>query len=497
MISKKEHSHVDDAKITSRHSELLRNTAEAFQQLEQGMDNAVSIGLKNLLEDLDCDAIHLYVYHEITNFLECSQAIGRGKGIIIGDGRMPVSDKAEDKISQVYLGKEDYTLWDNDTNICVAVKRLQDRIGVLVADRGAAKRPVEEDLAKLVDFANEFGLGIYNFRNYLNSERQRSRFLTFSKIWMTMASTMKYEDILSVILRSVIAELKFDRVKLFLLDKENKLLVGSLVADVRGVFQTIEQERYPLKEGVNRLVDTILGKEVPKEEGEISKLIYDMPLEVKGNRIGVMAIENIFSRRFISLEDIENIKIFANQAALTIENAQLFRKIEELSIQDGLTGVYVLRHMKQRLEEEIARADRFEENLTLMIIDVDDFKKYNDTYGHPFGDKLLQQFAGALMKNVRGVDLVGRYGGDEFLVIFPRLTQSKATEVGARIIQAIRDAKYSIDDKKISFTVSVGMATFPDDASSRESLVKRADEALYWAKQHGKNRVCLVSEISG
>lgn len=482
----------------NRHLELLQNTNAAFQQFEQGMDSAIKIGLENLLEDLDCDSIHLYIYHEITNFLECSQAIGRGRGIVVGDGRLAVTDSEDDNVSQIFLGKRDYILWDNDMHICVPIKRRQERLGIIIVNRGVTKRPIEEDIAKLVDFANELGVGIYNFRNFLNSERQRSRFLTFSRIWMAMASTMKYEDILSVILRSVIAELKFDRVKLFLVDKENNLLEGRLVADARGVFQTIEQEKYSLQEGVNRVVDVVLGKQTPVEdEGEMSKLIFNIPLEVKGNRIGVMAVENIFSRRYIGIEDLENIKIFANQAALTIENAQLFRKIEELSIQDGLTGVYVLRYLKQRLDEEIARADRFGENLTLMIVDIDDFKKYNDTFGHPVGDKILQEFAMVLSKNVRGVDLVGRYGGDEFMVIFPRLTQLKAMDVGLRILRAICAHSYSIDDKSINFTVSIGMATFPMDATSKENLIKRADEALYWSKQHGKNRVCLASEMKG
>lgn len=480
----------------NKHLELLRKTAEAFQQLELGLDRAVRMGLENLLEDLDCPSICIYFYHEVTNFLECSQSIGRNRGVIIGHGRIPVTDSEEDKISQVYLGKLDYTLWDNDINICIPIKRLQQRIGVIVVNRGVTKRSVEEDIAKLVDFANEFGLGIYNFRNYLNTERQRSRFLTFSKIWMAMATTMKYDDILSIILRSVIAELEFDRVKLYLINKVDKLLEGKFVADVRGVFQTIEQEKYLLQEGVNRLVDAVLDRQVPiEEEGEMSKLIFNIPLEVKGNKIGLMTVENIFSRRLIAAEDVENIKIFANQVALTIENAQLFQKIEELSIQDGLTGVYVFRYLKQRLGEEVARADRFNENLTLMIADLDDFKKYNDTYGHPLGDKVLQEFTKALSKNVRAIDLIGRYGGDEFVIILPKLTQSKSVEVGSRILNAISGKECLINDKPISFTVSIGVATFPEDAHSGEDLIKKADEALYWAKQHGKNRVCIASKI--
>lgn len=494
MTDKGERSRFD----SNRHLELLRNTAEAFQQLEQGLDRAVRIGLENLLEELDCDNIHVYFYHDVIHSLECSQAIGREKGIVVGEGRLPVTDSKEDRVSQVYLGKADHALWDNDTNICVPIRKAKEIIGVILVNMGMTKKLVAQDISQLMDFANEFGLGVYNFRNYLNSERQRSRFLTFSKIWIAMASTMKYDDILSVILRSVIAELKFDRVKLYLISKEESLLKGKLVADARGVFQTIEQEKYPLQEGVNRTVDAVLGKQLPaEEESKISKLILNVPLEVKGNKIGVMVVENIFSQTLISAEDWENIKIFANQAALTIENVQLFQKIEELSIQDGLTGVYVFRYLKQRLDEEVARADRFNENLTFMIVDLDDFKKFNDTYGHPFGDKVLQEFAKALSKNVRGIDLVGRYGGDEFVVIFPRLTQFKAMDVGLRILRAICGRSYSIGDKSISFTVSIGMATFPGDATSKEELVKKADEALYSAKQHGKNQVCLASELRG
>lgn len=474
----------DNPANKNEHLSLLRDSIEALQRFELGFDNSMKAGLVNLLEDLDCDLIHIYLYQKTSNSLECSQSIGRTKAIIIGEGRVLITDEADDGVSQVFLGRKSHTAWDDGMSICVPIKRLQDILGVIVVNGRNANNPIDEDLAKVADFGKTFGLGIYNFISYLNSEKQRSRFLTFSKIWMAMGSTMNYKDILSIILRSVIAELKFDRVKLYLVNKPDSLLEGSLVADVRGVFQAIEQEKYPLKKGP------------PDPEDEMSKLIINVPLEVRGEKIGLMAIENIFSQKPITDEDVENIKIFANQAALTIENAQLFKKVEELSITDGLTGLYIFRYFKQRLAEEIARADRFKEDLTLMIADVDDFKRYNDTYGHPVGDAVLQELSKMLIGNVREVDLVGRYGGDEFVVIFPRLKQAEAKEMmGTRVHQAISGHRFQVKDKTLSFTISIGMATFPNDATSVEELVDKADKALYWAKQHGKNRVCQISDI--
>jgi len=487
----------EGAKYKDRHLSLLQKSIEAFQQFELGFDNSMKIGLENLLEDVDCDLIHIYLYQKISNSLECSQSIGRNKATIIGEGRIPLSEEEDDVVSQVFLGRKNSAIWDNNTSICVPIKRFQDILGIIVVNGRNANNPIDEDLAKADDFGKTFGLGIYNFISYLNSEKQRSRFLTFSKIWIAMGSTMNYKDILSIILKSVVDELKFDRVKLYLVNRPDNLLEGSLVADVRGAFKTIEQEKYPLKRGVNRLVDAVFGKEEPPDpEDEMSKLIINVPLEVRGDKIGLMAIENIFSQKLITEEDLENIKIFANQAALTIENAQLFKKVEELSVKDGLTGLYIYRYFKQRLVGEIARADRFNENLTLMIADVDDFKRYNDTYGHPVGDAVLQELSKMLVANVREVDLVGRYGGDEFVVILPRMKRSEAKNLmGARVHQAISGHQFQVKDNSLEFTISIGMATFPDDATSAEELVVKADKALYWAKQHGKNRICQVSDI--
>ncbi len=476
------------------HLQLLRMTSGAFRQAERSLDYALTVGLECLLKDSNYDSAYIYLYDENTNCLECSQTIARGKGAIVGEGRLPVTERQEDKISQVYLGKLDHFIWNNRINICVAIGRFKERLGVIIADKELTKVPIAEgEATKLHDFTDEFALGINNLRSYLNAQRQLNRFLTFAKISTAITSTMKLEEMLTIILRSAIDELGFDRVKLLLINKETNLLEGKLVADVRGVFQAIESERYPLREGVNRLVDAALGKAGSHEDNdEISRLIFNMPLEVRGNIIGVMAVENIFSRKPVLKEDLENIKIFGNQAALAIENARLFQKVEELSIHDGLTGLYVYRYFKQRLEEEVRRAKRFDEEFSLMIVDIDDFKKYNDTYGHPVGDKILQELSKILLRNVRALDIVGRYGGDEFVVILPKLSRLKARDVALRIHRAIGEHRYHIDDKPMSFTVSIGIASFPEISDTAEGLIKKADEALYLAKQHGKNQVRLA-----
>jgi len=158
----------------------------------------------------------------------------------------------------------------------------------------------------------------------------------------------------------------------------------------------------------------------------------------------------------------------------------------ELSILDSLTGVYNHRHFQEILPREIERAKRYKFSISLLMIDLDDFKKYNDTYGHLEGDKLLQAFAEFFVGAIRVADLVFRYGGEEFAIICPEIPKSGGVEVAKRLLNLAK--------QKMPISISIGLSCFPDDASDKENLIKKADEVLYLAKQSGKNRICVFGQ---
>ena len=209
-------------------------------------------------------------------------------------------------------------------------------------------------------------------------------------------------------------------------------------------------------------------------------------------------------------EDIDLVSAVANRAiekiTLTEENVELIEKLKikndqlglanralkELAIRDGLTGVYNHRYFQEALAMELLRSRRYEHEFSLIMLDVDHFKKYNDTHGHPQGDKLLYELAQNVKDRLRKSDLIARYGGEEFVVILPETQKDMALKVAENLLKFIEEQPYdgreSQPDGKI--TVSMGVSSFPDDGKDGSSLIGQADRALYKAKESGRNRVC-------
>ncbi|RKY30536.1 MAG: hypothetical protein DRP74_06855 [Candidatus Omnitrophota bacterium] len=159
---------------------------------------------------------------------------------------------------------------------------------------------------------------------------------------------------------------------------------------------------------------------------------------------------------------------------------------QELSIMDGLTGVYNRRYLDEVLRRELGRARRYNQILSVIMVDLDDFKKYNDTQGHVAGDELLKKLSLLLVEAVRSADVIFRYGGEEFFVLLPQTLKQGAVDVAKRLLNLAR--------QNLPVTLSLGLAAFPEDAQEMEDLIKRADSALYQAKSQGKDRICLWGE---
>lgn len=187
-----------------------------------------------------------------------------------------------------------------------------------------------------------------------------------------------------------------------------------------------------------------------------------------------------------------DIIIFAsigNYLGVQIENARLYEKVYDLSIRDGLTMLYNSREFYRLLKQEIQRAKRYEKEFSLMMIDIDHFKKFNDTYGHPAGDKALRALGDIIRKHIRSIDIAARYGGEEFAIFLPEISSMQAEEVGERLRLSVADHTFSIGGKVVSLTISIGLASFPSDSNTGDGLVKAADQALYCTKNSGRNRV--------
>jgi diguanylate cyclase (GGDEF)-like protein len=166
-------------------------------------------------------------------------------------------------------------------------------------------------------------------------------------------------------------------------------------------------------------------------------------------------------------------------------------ELERLSVTDPLTGLANRRRLMAELEREVLRSGRLERPCAVVMLDVDHFKRFNDTYGHPAGDELLRRLADALRRLVREVDTPARYGGEEFMVILPETPNSQAAAIAERIRARVAEERFAPngDGEQVGCTVSIGLANFPGDAGTPEALIEAADDALYRAKEGGRNRV--------
>jgi two-component system, cell cycle response regulator len=180
----------------------------------------------------------------------------------------------------------------------------------------------------------------------------------------------------------------------------------------------------------------------------------------------------------------------ANQSHIVMENSRLFDRVKNLSIRDGLTELFNHRHSIELVSNEFERVGRYQEGFSVLMIDIDHFKKVNDEHGHPVGDVVLRDVAHLLKDTLRTVDAVGRYGGEEFLAVLPHTGNEEALQTAERVRARIEEHAFKVQDKVLRVTVSIGVASYPSDtADSAPNLVREADRALYRAKDAGRNRV--------
>jgi len=219
-------------------------------------------------------------------------------------------------------------------------------------------------------------------------------------------------------------------------------------------------------------------------------LLY--PFKSRDKLIGILALGKKESGGFYSPEDLGLVSSIADQAGIIIENAQLFTQATVRATTDELTGLHNHRNFHERLEQEIARGSRFGSTFSLIMMDIDLFKAYNDIYGHLAGDQILRRVGRYLESSIRGIDLAFRYGGEEFTIILPEARLDDAYKVAERIRKTIESKTSS---RAMPITVSIGIGNWPNDGVMKEEIIGRADAALYRAKQTGRNRTCLSSDV--
>ena len=216
-----------------------------------------------------------------------------------------------------------------------------------------------------------------------------------------------------------------------------------------------------------------------------------MPLVHRGIVLGSMSVINRDDQPNFTQREIGIMEAVANQAAIAIENAILFEEIQWLATTDGLTGTHNRRNLFELGRREIERARRYEHHLSAIMLDIDNFKKVNDTYGHSIGDQVLRSLTQECLESLREFDILGRYGGEEFAIILPETDCQAACKTAERLRQRVEEKHFETTKGELSLTISLGVAELSDDIPDMATLLDLADSALYVAKQSGRNRVEL------
>jgi diguanylate cyclase (GGDEF)-like protein len=215
--------------------------------------------------------------------------------------------------------------------------------------------------------------------------------------------------------------------------------------------------------------------------------------------IGFLSVREPRDRHIPTIEKVRTLEVFATQAVTALQSARQYEEIKRLTFIDALTPAYNHRFFQEALAKELNRHSRSGRELALAMLDIDNFKKINDTFGHPIGDEILKGLVEELMANARDSDVVARYGGEEFAIIFPDTPPSSARDAANRLREIIERRVFSLPqvNRTVHITVSIGLAAFPRDGTTPAELISRADAALYFAKKNGKNQVAVAGEVVG
>lgn len=220
-----------------------------------------------------------------------------------------------------------------------------------------------------------------------------------------------------------------------------------------------------------------------------ARSVIAAPLEAQDSLLGVLTATHSEPDAF-TVDDLRLLSLLAEQVALSIERTEIFQTLETLALTDELTQVYNHRYFQIRLEEELRRGQRYQVNVAVIMVDVDDFKEVNDHYGHITGDRILHDIAMLLRRSVRATEIVARYGGDEFALILPQTEYDAAQIAAERLRDTVATHEFTTaEGEPIPITISVGLAASPMHGRTRAALIEQADRALYGAKHGGRNRV--------
>lgn len=398
-------------------------------------------------------------------------------------------------------------VFDKDTTfrrvLGVPIKYRGKVIGVIdIADseRIGLFRPHEVRLASLL--ADQAGVAIENARLFNAANQRANQLDMLNRIGLAITSGLEMDQVARTILEHIQHLIKTDAFYLALYDNEIGEITFPTFYD-RGNFSSLKPQNIHNNPGITGyvietrsplLVDDLTTAGLPERyagihsNGGPSHSFIGVPLMLGERVLGVISIQNYQSGVYTG-EDVHLLETIAAQAAVAVDNARLFAEVQHRAIVDELTQLYNYRGLMELGPREVERARRFNRPLTALFYDIDDFRDFNNRYSHLVGNQILQEVSNVTTQTLRTVDLITRFGGEEFVALLPETRTGPATQAAERLRQAIQNQHISSSWGKLGVTVSIGVAELSAGMKGLDELIERANQAEHLAKERGKNRV--------
>ena len=398
-----------------------------------------------------------------------------GKGIVgaAAKARRPIYSR-DVKTDPRYQGHRAATR----SELAIPLMVRDEVVGVLDCHSDQPESFDNETVDLLTLFATQASIGLQNAKLYSLLQRRAAQLEAINAIAKRTTVELDLKELLDRLCAQLPNSFPVEHVSIFLRDEDGNLVLRA------------QQGTAP--------IDIKIGEVLPEGHAYTSagegREEVRLPLVSFGENLGLLACVTRQSQSFLP-NDTQALESVADILATATQNARYVDRVRQLAYRDGLTGVFNRRYFESRLIEEITRAARYGAGVSILMVDLDHFKKVNDEFGHMLGDDVLRTVSNLFVRSLRKVDVVCRYGGEEFAIILPATPGGSAYIVADKLRRAIASAQYP--GVSLPVNISVGVAEFPANGITRDDIVGAADAALYKAKQSGRNQVCWAPANAG
>jgi diguanylate cyclase (GGDEF)-like protein len=382
------------------------------------------------------------------------------------------------------------------SEVAIPLMVRDEVVGVLDFQSEQAGFFDSEMIDLLTLFSTQASMALENARLYSLERRRAEQLEAINAVARQTTALLELDELLTVVCRLLLEWFRIDHVAVLIAEGESlrvRAFEGRLTPSVAMGAQLAPGAGLAARALVTGR--SVIENDISKVEGYIAGFVETqsemcVPLIFFGEKLGVLALDSARKNAFDE-EDQQPLESVADICAAAMQNANYFDRMKQLAYVDGLTGIHNRRFFEMRITEELERAARFQGRMSVIMVDIDNFKKLNDEFGHLLGDEVLRSVSTILKQQLRKMDLVCRYGGEEFAIVAPETSGENAMRVADKLRRHIENHSFPGVPRPV--TISCGVAEYPTQGITRDEVVAAADAALYLAKQAGRNRIIAAT----